>query len=104
MSTRRHLLLLLACLLSLGATAPAARAQAAPPALAEGEVRKVDLQAGKLTIRHGDIKHLDMPGMTMVFTVSDARLLANLKVGDKIRFMAVDDKGKLIVTEIQPVR
>ena len=69
-----------------------------------GEVKKIDLEAGKVTLKHGEIKHLDMPGMTMVFTVRDKGLLATVKPGDKIKFMAVSEGGKLIVTDIQPIR
>ena len=64
----------------------------------------LDLEAGKVTLKHGEIKHLDMPGMTMVFTVRDKGLLATVKPGDKIKFMAVSEGGKLIVTDIQPIR
>lgn len=81
-----------------------AHAASVAPALADGEVRKVDLEAGKLTIKHGDIKHLDMPGMTMVFTAKDKSLLTGIKPGDKIKFMAVNEGGKMLVTDIQPVR
>lgn len=70
----------------------------------EGEVRKVDRESSKLTIKHGEIKHLDMPGMTMVFTVRDQGLLATLKPGDKIKFMVVSEGRKLIVTDIQSIR
>lgn len=42
-----------------------------PATMTDGEVKKVDQEAGKVTIKHGDIKHLDMPGMTMVFTAKD---------------------------------
>ena len=73
-------------------------------ALTEGEVKKVDLESSKVTLKHGEIKHLEMPGMTMAFTVKDKRLLARVKPGDKIKFMAVSEKGKLIVTDIQPLR
>lgn len=72
--------------------------------MTEGEVRKVDQEVGKITIRHGDIKHLDMPGMTMVFTAKDKSLLANVKAGDKVKFMVVNQGGKMVVTDIQPVR
>ena len=75
-----------------------------PATMTEGEVRKVDLEAGKITIKHGDIKHLDMPGMTMVFTAQDKRLLSNVKAGDKITFMVVNEGGKMIVTAIQPAK
>jgi Cu(I)/Ag(I) efflux system protein CusF len=74
------------------------------PSMTEGEVRKVDLEAGKLTIRHGEIKHLEMPGMTMVFTAKDKTMLEKLKVGDAIKFMVVNEGGKFVVTEIQPAR
>lgn len=74
------------------------------PSMTDGEIKKVDPLNGKVTIKHGDIKHLDMPGMTMVFTVRDKGLLATVKPGDKIKFMAVSEGGKLIVTDIQPIR
>jgi Cu/Ag efflux protein CusF len=72
--------------------------------MTDGEVRKVDQEIGKITIKHGEIKHLDMPGMTMAFTVVDKRLLDNVKPGDKVKFMVVSERGKLIVTEIRPAR
>ncbi len=77
---------------------------ASDASLTEGEIKKVDLDSSKVTIKHGEIKHLDMPGMTMVFTVRDKGLLATVKPGDKIKFMAVSEGGKLIVTDIQPLR
>ncbi|MEY4757236.1 MAG: hypothetical protein RJA34_2134 [Pseudomonadota bacterium] len=70
--------------------------------MTDGEVKKVDPANGRITLRHRDIKHLDMPGMTMVFTVADKALLAKLKPGDKVRFMVVDEGGKLVVTDIRP--
>ena len=72
--------------------------------MTEGEVKKVDLDVGKVTIKHGPIKHMDMPGMTMVFTAKDKGLLANVKPGDKIQFMVVSEGGKMVVTEIQAAR
>lgn len=73
-------------------------------AMTDGDVRKVDQDTGKVTIKHGDIQHLDMPGMTMVFTAKDKRLLANVKPGDKVKFMVVNEGGKMVVTDIQPAR
>lgn len=70
--------------------------------LTDGEVRKIDPAAGKITIKHGPIVHMDMPGMTMVFTAKDKALLDQVKVGDKIRFMVSHEDGKMLVTEIQP--
>ena len=72
--------------------------------MTDGEVRKIDLEAGKVTLKHGDIKNLDMPGMTMVFVVKDKAMLDKLKAGDKVKFKAINDAGKFTVTEIQPAR
>lgn len=76
----------------------------APASMTEGEVKKVDQETGKVTIKHGTIQHLDMPGMTMVFTVKDKGLLANVKAGDKVLFRVVSEGGKLLVTDIQAAR
>ena len=65
--------------------------------MTEGEVKKVDLEAGKVTIKHGPIKHMDMPGMTMVFTAKDKGLLANVKPGDKIQFMVVNEAERWLL-------
>ncbi|MCC7327299.1 MAG: copper-binding protein [Burkholderiales bacterium] len=68
--------------------------------MSEGEVRKVDSAAGKLTLRHGPLENLDMPEMTMVFRVKDPAWLAQVKVGDKVRFVAERVDGKLTVTAL----
>ena len=100
--------LCIALLAPLGALAddahhkPAATAGAGD--MTDGEVRKVDIDAGKLTLKHADIKSLDMPAMTMVFNVKDAAVLDKLKAGDKVRFKAVNEGGKYIVTEIEPAK
>jgi Cu/Ag efflux protein CusF len=80
--------------------ASAALAQAAAP-LTEGEIRKVDKEAGKLTIKHGEIKNLEMPPMTMVFRASDPKLLESLSEGDKIGFHAEKVDGQFTVTVIE---
>lgn len=69
--------------------------------MTNAEVRKVDKEAKKVTLKHEAIKNLDMPGMTMVFTAKDKSMLANLKPGDKVKFVAASEGGKLVVTEIQ---
>jgi len=74
----------------------------AKPGLTDGEVRKIDKEAGKLTIRHGEIKHLDMPPMTMVFVAKDKSMLDKVKAGDKVRFMVIHENGQMIVTDLQP--
>ncbi len=76
----------------------------AKPSLTDGEVRKIDKEAGKLTIRHGEIKHLEMPPMTMVFVAKDKSLLDHVKAGDKVRFIVVHENGQMIVTDIQPIK
>ena len=77
---------------------------AAAPGMTDGEVRKIDKDAGKITIKHGDIKHMDMPGMTMVFVAKDKALLDKTSVGAKIQFMATNEKGQMTVTDIQPAK
>jgi Cu(I)/Ag(I) efflux system periplasmic protein CusF len=72
--------------------------------MAEGEVRKVDAPGKKITIRHGEIKNLDMPPMTMVFQVREAALLEKFKAGDKVRFRAEKSGGAMVVTDVQPAR
>ena len=72
--------------------------------MSEGEVRKVDKAKKTITLKHGPIKNLDMPGMTMMFQVADASLLENVKAGDKVRFVVAKPGGKLTVTEIQPAQ
>lgn len=69
--------------------------------LADGEIRKVDKDAGKLTIKHGPIPSIDMPPMTMVYRVKDAAMLDQLKPGDKVRFDAEKLGGAFTVTKIE---
>lgn len=69
--------------------------------MSDGEVRKVDRDARKITLRHTEIKQLDMPAMTMVFRVKDAALLDKVKPGDKVKFRAEANKGALTITEIE---
>ena len=75
---------------------------AASSDMAEGEIRKIDMDTKKITIKHGAIKNLDMPGMTMVFQVKDPAMLEKVKTGDKIRFQAEKASGAMVVTDIQP--
>jgi Cu(I)/Ag(I) efflux system periplasmic protein CusF len=69
----------------------------------EGEVRKVDKDAKKITLKHGPIKNLEMPGMTMVFQVKDPTLLDKLVAGDKIMFTAEQQQGAMVVTGAEKV-
>ncbi len=93
--------LLAAVLLALsGAMLP--NASVAQSATVNGQVTKIDTSAGKITLKHGPIKKLDMDeGMTMVFRVQDPAMLEKLKVGDKVKFDADRVNGQLTVTKIE---
>lgn len=87
---------------SVVAQAPApAQADAA---MSEGEVRKIDKDAKKITLKHGELKNLGMPPMTMVFRVSDTAMLDKVKVGDKVRFRADKVDGAFTVTTLEPAK
>jgi len=95
----------------LHAQTSAAQPPAQPPAsapsssaTAEGEVRKVDKEQGKVTLRHGPIQNLGMPAMTMVFKVADPKMLDGLKEGGKVRFSADRVDGAITITAIEPAR
>jgi Cu/Ag efflux protein CusF len=88
-----------ASLLAIAAVSGAVAAE-----LADGEIRKIDRENSKLTIKHGPLKSLDMPPMTMVFGVQHAELLEKLQVGDKVRFDAEKVEGRIVVTRIELAR
>lgn len=83
---------------------PTGTPAAAEAALADGEIRRVDLANRKLTIRHGPLAALDMPPMTMVFGVREGIALDALQPGGKIRFEAGKVDGKYIVLRIEEAR
>ncbi|MDP1741987.1 copper-binding protein [Polaromonas sp.] len=103
-----NVLLLASALLAVAASSQAASHAGAPMAasadMADGEIRKVDMDNKKITIKHGVIKSLDMPGMTMVFQVKDAALLNKVKEGDKVRFSAEKAGSAIVITDIQPAK
>jgi Cu(I)/Ag(I) efflux system periplasmic protein CusF len=72
--------------------------------MTEAEVRKVDKGTKKITLKHGAIKNLDMPPMTMVFQVSDPSMLEKVQAGDKVRFKASGEGGKFTVTDLQAAK
>jgi len=94
-------LVAIALLLLLQATAVFAQATTT---MTDGEIRRIDRDAKKLTIRHGPIVNLDMPAMTMVFQVRDAAMLDTVQTGDKVRFHVEKVGGAYVVTEIGAVR
>lgn len=75
-----------------------ALAQAVP---VDGQITKIDEAQGKVTLKHGPIKNLDMEGMTMVFAVADPAMLKAVKVGDKVKFEADRVNGRITVTKIE---
>lgn len=81
------------------AAAPAASAASAAD-MVDGLVRKIDADGGKITLRHGEIRHLNMPGMTMVFRVTNPAMLTGVAVGDAVRFRADHVGGEFVVTEL----
>jgi Cu(I)/Ag(I) efflux system protein CusF len=85
------------------AAAPAASAATAANTLplANAEIRKIDLENKKVTLKHGEIKNLDMPGMTMVFQVKDEAMLEKVKAGDKVKFTADKLNGVFTVMSIE---
>lgn len=74
------------------------------PAMTDGEIRKIDKETSKITIKHGEIKHMDMPPMTMVFMVKDKAMLDKVQVGEKVQFIVIQDAGKMVVTEIRSAK
>lgn len=102
------------------ALASVAQAQTAPASAAEqaahhptastaapqsdGEVRKVDKEQGKVTLRHGPLQNLEMPAMTMVFKVADPKMLDAIKEGDKVKFTAERVNGAITLTAIQATK
>jgi Cu(I)/Ag(I) efflux system periplasmic protein CusF len=86
------------------AAAPASAASATALPMADAEIRKIDLENKKVTLKHGEIKNLDMPGMTMVFQVKDAAMLEKVKMGDKVKFTADKLSGAYTVMSLEIVK
>ena len=83
------------------ASSTTATTTAASAELTDGEVRKIDRDNQKITLKHGPLKNLDMPGMTMVFRIQDVALFDTVQAGDKVRFTAEKIDGKFTVTKIE---
>lgn len=81
-------------------TTPSTTPSAAPE-MADAEVRKIDREANKVTLKHGPIKNLDMPAMTMVFQVRDPALFDKIAVGDKIRILVEQQRGAYVLTGLE---
>ncbi|MEV8472449.1 copper-binding protein [Ralstonia sp. UNC404CL21Col] len=101
----RHALILTALLAGAPFVHAAEDAASAPAAttaapMSEGEIKKIDTAAGKLTIKHGPLDNLGMEPMTMVFRVQDPAMLSKVAVGSKVRFIADKVNGALTVTAL----
>ncbi len=83
---------------------PASAAAATSLPMADAEIRKIDLENKKVTLKHGEIKNLDMPGMTMVFQVKDITMLEKIKSGDKVVFTADKVDGAYTVLSIEKAK
>jgi Cu(I)/Ag(I) efflux system periplasmic protein CusF len=87
-------------LIALAASLFVAVSALAQAPLADGEVTKIDKAQAKITLRHGEIKSMDMPAMTMAYRVRDPKMLDSVAVGDKVRFAAEKVGGNFTVTSI----
>jgi Cu/Ag efflux protein CusF len=97
------LLLALGCGLTGPALAQTA-AKAAGTELYEGQVKRVNVEARRVTLAHGPLKGFDMPAMTMAFAVKDPALLGKVKAGDKVRFALEKSGEDFVVSRIEPVK
>lgn len=87
-----------------GAQAGAKATATSAAELVDGEVKKIDKGAGKITLRHGELKSLNMPAMSMVFRVKDAAMLDQVKTGDKVKFAADRVNGAVTIVELKPAQ
>ena len=67
----------------------------------KGEITKIDPKQKKLTIKHEELKSLEMPAMTMVFVVAEDSMLDEVEVGKSIEFVAERVNGRITVTDIK---
>lgn len=91
---------MIAVMTALSMSAALASGALAQQSTVDGTVEKIDKDGGKVTLKHGPIKNLDMDSMTMVFRVKEAAMLNNLKVGQKVKFEADRVNGQITVTKI----
>jgi Cu(I)/Ag(I) efflux system periplasmic protein CusF len=97
----RKITLIFATILAIS-SALLPKVTAAQSAMINGQVTKIDVSAGKITLKHGPIKKLEMEdSMTMVFRVQDPAMLKQIKVGDKVKFDADRINGQFTVTKIE---
>jgi len=71
------------------------------PVWTKGEITAINVELGKVTVRHEEIKNLDMPPMRMIFGVTDPEIIANLKIGNKKEFYFVDQNGRMMIKQVK---
>jgi Cu(I)/Ag(I) efflux system periplasmic protein CusF len=86
------------------AAAASSRQPATAAQMTDGEIKKIDQAAGKITLKHSEIKNLAMPPMTMAYAVGKSVALGQLKVGDKVKFNAERSGAGYIVSHIERAR
>lgn len=69
--------------------------------MTEGVVKKIDKENSKITIKHDEIKNLDMPAMTMVFQVKNKALLDKVQPGEIVKFTVIQEGGKFVITNLK---
>jgi Cu(I)/Ag(I) efflux system protein CusF len=99
MKAKRFAVIVLPLSLAIGASVAFAQG-----ALVDGEVKKIDGAAGKISLKHGPIKNLDMDAMTMVLRVKDRTMLKNVKVGDKVKFEAERAPEGITITKMEKAK
>lgn len=80
------------------AHAQTASQTAAPESVSDGVVQKIDPKAQRVTIKHGEIRNLGMPPMTMVFKVRESNMLDNVKVGDPVKFVVIMEGQDMVIS------
>lgn len=80
--------------------APASADAAKTDDQVRGEIRAIDRENGKLTLRHEAIPKFEMAAMTMAFRVADPALLSGFTVGDRVLFAVEKLNGRLVVVAI----
>lgn len=54
--------------------------------ISTGVIQEIDKTGKMITLKHGPIKNMNMPAMTMSFRVRDAAMLRTVKVGESVNF------------------
>ena len=75
--------------------------EASPATLTDAEIKKINLDSKELTIKHGPLANLKMPGMTMAFKVKDPAMLQQVKTGDKVRVFVEKIGETFTITTLQ---